>query len=1309
MRTFSRGLLILLICFLFILPANTVLAPETDISNDQRVYEVKEDTEGIDEIGSRSSLGSRANFEISSTTPVTMPEVYGSWNQSDWTGGPGQDMWNDPGKFNYTVDINYSTPGDHLELGDAGKVEDWTQKDDMSQWGRRNQRIIYSTRTKMFYCYGGQVGNFVSDRTYRYNPNNDDWTRVGFTGEPDARASAFVVWDNKNNLMWVYGGRNANWGTLYNDFWAYDPVADSWTQKATGLERLCNAAGAFNPNRNEIIMYGGFNGTSEYPSNQVFVYNITFDFWEEKHNYTPRYYHDAVWSPKTNSMLVYGGTENYTQSGGYVFVNELNEYFPENDTWTNRTPTGNRIRHILAWDTHAEVLMLTSGADTSVRNDMWHYDVDTDTWTQKLSGPPQARDYSDGDWDSTRNIFMMMGGRIGGNDNSETWIYSPYLQSYPLSGDLVSSVFNPGSRFNPKTVLFNTTKPLSSNLGTQPVKIWLAGSVTSASEANKFIGPTGTAGSYFYIETGQNTHSSLTGVKYLAYKVNLSTENKYITPNLNWIRIDYFTYPSIYNETHKDITNTGELPLRFVNWTSVEPEGTSIEIYFRQSYADDLASKNWEKVERGQNTFGYKGGKYFQYKAVLKTTEPGYTPELSTIKFVFNELPSKPKPLTPLNDTWSGDSKPTFTWEFNDPDIGDYQTGFELQIGLEHTFSDVVYISNIVSSLNCSHTINTDLDDGKYYWHARTIDNYGSKSDWSQTFIVKIDTKKPSAPKIDSFSHPFDSTWYSDNKPRFHWTASTDNGGIAGYSYSFDQSPSSVPDDNISITQTEFDTNSKASDFKGLVFYDAIPDGIWYFHLKAVDNLGYWSDVSTKMIRIDTSDPDVNDTTNDTVIYNTNAEFNFALTDSGAGVNEVTLYWSYEHDDEFMEEILVSDDGTNYNYIHKLKATTDDYIDYFIEATDNAEGPNKLLYPSTGYKRITLFDDEPPEITDITGSKTHNKFQDLEIVVIATDNVGISSAMIYFNEQKNGEYMVLSGNNVYKYKISRVDLEDYAGYRMENEILYRIIVTDFQNNTVTAPGNGDFNITLEDKSEVVSPPKKESKEDEGISKMMMMYIVAIIVIVIVVALMLFFFVKKKSEEIGADRHELRMAIADVQEAAAAKGLSAEELGVLSSSQSIGGVLPQELPPFDVGDGAGGQFPQLPVDGQQAPAGYLPETAGPSSDGTLVYPEVQPEQGGAPAYVDESQYIQQAGLMTGIEPTPTPAPSVPEPVAEPQTPAVEVDKGLYISLPSENGAAVPEQGQDTGKQAVDTRSEQLHDQDNKAEKNGQVKKNVNGGQ
>ena len=96
----------------------------------------------------------------------------------------------------------------------------------------------------------------------------------------------------------------------------------------------------------------------------------------------------------------------------------------------------------------------------------------------------------------------------------------------------------------------------------------------------------------------------------------------------------------------------------------------------------------------------------------------------------------------------------------------------------------------------------------------------------------------PEGPKVFSPTHPDKNKWYKNNNPTFSWEKEE---GVTDFSYSFDQDPTGVPDN-----EPEGDHTS--------VSFSQVKDGIWYFHVKA-KKAGVWGGTSHYLVQIDTTPP----------------------------------------------------------------------------------------------------------------------------------------------------------------------------------------------------------------------------------------------------------------------------------------------------------------------------------------------------------------------------------------------------------------------------------------------------------------------
>lgn len=98
--------------------------------------------------------------------------------------------------------------------------------------------------------------------------------------------------------------------------------------------------------------------------------------------------------------------------------------------------------------------------------------------------------------------------------------------------------------------------------------------------------------------------------------------------------------------------------------------------------------------------------------------------------------------------------------------------------------------------------------------------------------------KSPEGVSIFSETHPFQGSWYNNKSPIISWERDS---GVEGFSFVLDNKPSTIPESVINSNET-----SKA--------FTDLPDGLWYFHIKAVKR-GAWGTTGHFLVRVDTTAP----------------------------------------------------------------------------------------------------------------------------------------------------------------------------------------------------------------------------------------------------------------------------------------------------------------------------------------------------------------------------------------------------------------------------------------------------------------------
>ena len=181
---------------------------------------------------------------------------------------------------------------------------------------------------------------------------------------------------------------------------------------------------------------------------------------------------------------------------------------------------------------------------------------------------------------------------------------------------------------------------------------------------------------------------------------------------------------------------------------------------------------------------------------------------------------------------------------------------------------------------------------------------------------------------ISSSSHPDQNKWYAENTPSFTWTISPDDTpGLTKYSYQLDQGSSTIPDDTIEGTNTTYT-------------YAPLADGIHYFHIKAMDAAGNWSNASHYKIQVDTKPPDIlvifsSNYPDQNKWYATNTPPSLIWTTSGGDASGLVGYsYLIDKNSEAIPDDII--DGTNTAYTHSVSLT--DGIHYFHVKAGDAAG-----------------------------------------------------------------------------------------------------------------------------------------------------------------------------------------------------------------------------------------------------------------------------------------------------------------------------------------------------------------------------------
>lgn len=266
------------------------------------------------------------------------------------------------------------------------------------------------------YVGGGDGLNIID--FWEYDPLTDTWTQKANFPFPRYAGSGFSI-----GSKGYVGTACNNFISLDNRFWEFDPSINTWTQKADFLGGWKTAAVGFSINGYGYIGTGrAYFGAGSYGGTTTFFqYNPVTDTWIQKVSLPSAGRH---WS---NCFTV--GTNAYVVGGDVVgggVVAEVWEYNTLSDTWSQKADiTGARFIasafSICGMGYIATGSMLFSSL--TYYNDLWQYDAATNIWIQKANYGGAGR-YG--------TAFFTIGDKayigLGGDSNmvyNDFWEYTP--------------------------------------------------------------------------------------------------------------------------------------------------------------------------------------------------------------------------------------------------------------------------------------------------------------------------------------------------------------------------------------------------------------------------------------------------------------------------------------------------------------------------------------------------------------------------------------------------------------------------------------------------------------------------------------------------------------------------------------------------------------------------------------------------------------------------------------------------------------------------------------------------------------------
>ncbi len=240
--------------------------------------------------------------------------------------------------------------------------------------GRALHQMVYDPADGVVILFGGtsDAGRFGD--TWAYSPADNTWTDLTGSGGPSARSAHSMVYDPDTGEVILFGGVSD--AGLYDDTWAYDPAAETWTEllpEGPVPSARSGHAMAYDDLSGQVILFGGYDGSLV---SDTWAYDRVANTWTKLDPLgtvpSARGNHRMVYDSASGQVILFGGYD------GGADLYDTWAYDPALNTWTDLDPIGPppaREEHAMVYDPDGGRVIIFGGLDQPADVDL------NDTWT----------------------------------------------------------------------------------------------------------------------------------------------------------------------------------------------------------------------------------------------------------------------------------------------------------------------------------------------------------------------------------------------------------------------------------------------------------------------------------------------------------------------------------------------------------------------------------------------------------------------------------------------------------------------------------------------------------------------------------------------------------------------------------------------------------------------------------------------------------------------------------------------------------------------------------------------------------------
>jgi N-acetylneuraminic acid mutarotase len=253
----------------------------------------------------------------------------------------------------------------------------------------RSNAVSFTIGDKIYVGSGYSASQGFADVSrdfYEYDPASNKWKAIAeFPGSSRANAISFVIGGK------AYVGLGTNYdrltkGTLFPDFYEYDPAANKWTKKADFTGTLRDQPIYFTIGDKGYFGTGNPDPFAPVNTNEFWEYDAKADKWTKKAQFAGSARCRAFAFAIGGKGYVGGGEDNNVKK-----LDDFYEYDPSADKWTKKGAFTSNISRAVGFSI-GDFGYVTGGITgaTAGDNNYFKYEQKSDTWT--LAGEMAAVD-----------------------------------------------------------------------------------------------------------------------------------------------------------------------------------------------------------------------------------------------------------------------------------------------------------------------------------------------------------------------------------------------------------------------------------------------------------------------------------------------------------------------------------------------------------------------------------------------------------------------------------------------------------------------------------------------------------------------------------------------------------------------------------------------------------------------------------------------------------------------------------------------------------------------------------------------------